>query len=226
MREAHDLGVIFDMDGTLVDTLPVNYKFWQEYLAEFGIKPDRNLFISMLGKPIQVTSKVFKETFNIDTHPLEMAAAINTKRLVYYSTHDLVISPHLIPLLKSLQEHKVPMAVGTGSTHQLSQLLLNHNQLSQYFSAVVTSDDVSNDKPAPDTFELAAKKLGVSAKKCVVVGDSANDVGAAHAANMAIIGYVNNFNSAQTIAGAEKIISDYNQIDIAGLRQIVAQHAD
>jgi beta-phosphoglucomutase family hydrolase len=174
-------GLIFDMDGTLLNTEPTHVRAWQQVLAKYDMQYDYEIMKNFNGSPTWKIAKIIIDMHNKPLDPL--ALATEKAKLVESILFDEVKSLDLIEVVKQYYGKK-PMAVGTGSPHLLADRLLSHLGLRHYFDVIVGSDDVDKHKPEPDTFLLCANLLNVDPTQCIVFEDADYGIQAAKAANM------------------------------------------
>ncbi len=148
-------GLIFDMDGTILDTEPTHRQAWNEVLGRYGMRFDEQAMVALNGSPTWRIAQAIIELNQADLDPHRLA-----------------------------QEKTQAVTVGTGSESAVAEALLAHLGLRHYFSAVVAADHVVNHKPAPDTFLLCAERMGVAPEKCVVFEDADFGLQAAKRAGM------------------------------------------
>jgi beta-phosphoglucomutase-like phosphatase (HAD superfamily) len=174
-------GLIFDIDGTISDTMPIHLVAYQYTAAEYGFEVSSELFYSMSGMPAYQTSCFLKEKFGKDFDPQEFA----DKKEGYFLKNIHKAKP-IEPVVKIIQEYAglLPMACGTGGTRFYAIKTLELAGVLPYFEHVVTAEDVENHKPHPDTFLRAAELIGISAESCQVFEDSPLGIQAAEAAGM------------------------------------------
>lgn len=182
MYDAYD-ALIFDMDGTLVDSGKLHELAWNQSLAYYGIPIDRALMRSLAGVPTKDTVAILIENFGltIDT----ALAEINEykERVVRENLHKYVKPTPLQDIAKRYYGKK-PMAVGTGAYTEEARQILETCGLTNLIDFVVGADQVQNPKPAPDTFLKCAELMGVQPEKCVVFEDSKLGLEAALKAGM------------------------------------------
>ncbi|NIY48549.1 fructose-1-phosphate/6-phosphogluconate phosphatase [Cedecea colo] len=180
MYERYD-GLIFDMDGTILDTEPTHRKAWHETLSRYGMQFDEQAIIALNGSPTWRIAQAIIESHQASLDPHQLAQ--EKTQAVRAMLLDTVRPLPLIDVVKSWHGRR-PMAVGTGSESDIAEALLNHLGLRHYFTAVVAADHVKNHKPFPDTFLLCAKLMGVAPEKCVVFEDADFGLEAARVAGM------------------------------------------
>ncbi|MCL2891265.1 fructose-1-phosphate/6-phosphogluconate phosphatase [Brenneria tiliae] len=177
-------GLIFDMDGTILDTEPTHHKAWNRVLARYGMTYDAKAMTALNGSPTWRIAQAIIGSHQVDIDPYRLAAektAVAEEMLL-----DTVKPLPLIDIVKSYRGRR-PMAVGTGSTHGMADKLLTHLGLRDYFDAIVGADDVDNHKPFPDTFLRCAELIAVAPEHCVVFEDADYGIEAAARAKMAVV---------------------------------------
>lgn len=177
-------GLIFDMDGTLLNTEPSHFRAWQQTLAKYDLSYDKQAMIALNGTPTWKMAKFILDNNQSDIDPHALAA--EKMALVEQFLFDETKVLPLIEVVKSYHGRR-PMAVGTGSIHRITDALLTHLGLRHYFDAIVCADDVDNHKPAPDTFLRCAKLINVAPEKCVVFEDADFGLEAAKRAGMDVV---------------------------------------
>jgi beta-phosphoglucomutase family hydrolase len=181
MNLTHPQALIFDCDGTLADTMPLHWKAWNEVATRYGLDFPEKRFYELGGVP---SRDIFKMLSLEQNRPLDPLAASKEKEAAYM--------PHLAqiravePVAKIVRENagKLPMAVASGGIQLHINEVLEHIGLRQYFQAVVTSEDVKRQKPAPDIFLEAARRLGVPPQYCRAYEDTDLGLQAIRAAGM------------------------------------------
>ncbi|MEK7720636.1 MAG: HAD family phosphatase [Bacteroidota bacterium] len=174
-------GLIFDIDGTISDTMSIHLIAYQETAAEYGFEITPELFFSMSGMPAYQTSVLLKEKFGLDFDPQEFA---NKKE--YHFLQNIYKAEPIKPVIKIIREYtgKLPMACGTGGTRFYAKKTLELAGVLDNFDHIVTAEDVENHKPHPDTFLKAAELIGVDPEYCQVFEDSPLGIRAAETAGM------------------------------------------
>lgn len=176
-------GLIFDMDGTIVDSGQLHEVSWTQTLEKYKIPIDRPLMRSLAGVPTRETL-----TFLLEKFALNLAASLDEinsfKESVVTQRAGEFVKPTIVVDVVKRYYGKVPMSVGTGAHTDEAKALLRHCGILTMFDHVVGADRVAHHKPSPDTFLLCAKLMGVDEKSCVVFEDSPLGLEAAARAGM------------------------------------------
>lgn len=181
MFEQYD-ALIFDMDGTLVDSMPLHLDAWQITSDEFQLAFDRELVNSYGGIPTRKIVAMLAEQQGV-TIDVE---AFTRRKIALYLQHigEVSVFPTMAELVKA-QYGKIPMGIGTGAPRDQAQQILRTTGLDDFIPVLVSADDVQNHKPNPDTFLKVAELLGVDPHRCLVFEDTEIGIQAGKAAGMA-----------------------------------------
>ena len=176
--------LIFDMDGTLVDSMPLHLDAWELTSAEFGLPFDRAQLNEYGGIPTRKIVAILAEQHGLS---IDIEAFARRKIALYMEQIDKAgVFPQMWELVR--QHHgKVPMGIGTGSPRNQAERILRSTGLDAYISVLVSADDVTNHKPHPDTFLRVAERLGANPANCLVFEDTRIGIQAGKAAGMATV---------------------------------------
>jgi HAD superfamily hydrolase (TIGR01509 family) len=178
--------VVFDCDGTLVDSMPAHFDAWCEALALYGaggvFKED--VFFAMGGRPTRDIVVELNDEYDLHLDPEAVAFAKREAFLKRLNTVTLI--DEVATFAESLRG-KVPMAIASGGTRMVIEKILQAVGISDWFDEVVTADDVTEGKPAPDVFLHAARLLGVRPAKCLALEDAPSGILAARRAGMQVL---------------------------------------
>ncbi len=178
--------LIFDLDGTLVDSMPAHFRAWCEALTKQGHKGifPEDVFYAMGGRPTRDIVETLNGEQGLD---LDADAVAYAKKKAYLKNLDAI---ELIPEVAEIAQKyrgKVPLAVASGGTREVVEKTLQKLGISDWFDEVVTATDVQNGKPAPDIFLETASRLEVDPTSCVVYEDARPGILAAREAGMEVI---------------------------------------
>ena len=178
--------VVFDCDGTLVDSMPAHFDAWCEALALYGaggvFKED--VFLAMGGRPTRDIVVELNDEYDLHLDPEAVAFAKREAFLKRLKTITLI--DEVAVFAESLRG-KVPMAIASGGSRMVVEKTLHIVGISDWFDEVVTADDVSEGKPAPDVFLAAARRLGIAPSKCLALDDAPAGILAAQRAGMQVL---------------------------------------
>jgi beta-phosphoglucomutase family hydrolase len=156
-------GIVFDCDGTLADTMPLHWRAWQTITKRYNLHFPEDRFYSLGGVPSRDILKMLAEEQGVTFDHIKAA---HEKENAYLPLMAQVEPIHCV--VEVAQQHfgKIPLAVASGGTRQIIEQVLEHLKIRHYFNAVVTSECVVNQKPAPDIFLEAARRIGVDPRFC------------------------------------------------------------
>lgn len=179
--------VIFDLDGTLVDTPPVYVAAYMDVLGKLDLRPDERMIREKFGKRATDIMAELLTELGVEPGKVEVTPLIDAIRDVFIRRiKDILVLPGAVGLLGKLgRDYKLGLA--TCSRPYAAYRILDRFKLKGYFQAIVTGDDVARSKPDPEIFLKAAKMLGIEPKECVVVEDAVYGIEAARAAGMRAI---------------------------------------
>ena len=174
-------GLIFDCDGTLVDTMPIHFKAWSSTTKVHGLVFPEDRFYALGGvSPFEVL-RILSSEQGVKVDP----EAVTREKEARYM--ELIAEADEIPeVMQIVRENhgKIPMAVASGGTPETVEGILDHCGIRHYFDAIVTSEYVEKPKPAPDTFLEAARRINVAPEKCRAYEDADMGMKAILAAGM------------------------------------------
>jgi beta-phosphoglucomutase family hydrolase len=174
-------GLIFDIDGTIADTMPIHFIAWREVCAEQGIEFTPELFAEVTGTPALQTSQYLKRKFHKNFDEKEFT---QKKEELFEKNMDK--ARPIEPVVKLIHQYKgkLPMACGTGGPQYLAWRTLKIAGVDDCFEHVVSAENVKNHKPNPETFLRAAELIHVKPSDCQVFEDGKLGLQAAEAAGM------------------------------------------
>jgi beta-phosphoglucomutase family hydrolase len=176
-------GFIFDLDGTLVDTMPLHYHAWNEAMQQAGLTCpiDEELFYQLGGVPTRKVAVLIAEHYGLK---VDAEQVFHHKENLFKAVQKdaRLIEPVVRFARTAAQTH--PVAVASGGPRDIVWRSLELAGLAPLFQVVITPEDVAHGKPAPDMFLLAAQRMGVPPERCLVFEDAEPGMRAAKAAGM------------------------------------------
>jgi beta-phosphoglucomutase len=218
---AETFGVIFDMDGVLVDSYHAHFQSWRELAAELGVQVTEADFARHFGR----TSREIVEAYwgpgrftDAEIAELDRRKESYYRRIISQNFPEM---PGVRSLLSQLKVAGFRLAVGSSGPPENVKLVLEKLEALPIFDAVVTGVDVTRGKPDPQVFLLAAQRLQLPPRHCVVIEDAPVGIRAAHAAGMAAVGLVSTGRDRQTLAEADLIINSLEELSPNRLRDLI-----
>lgn len=176
-------GLIFDLDGTLSDSLPLHIATWNVVGEKYGFIFDPQIIHEMTGRPTIEFAQRVVEQYGLSADPLEL---VRMKQLSFWSMANLLQPIDEVVSLVKENYGRIPMSVGTGAGRKSALVQLETLDLLKYFDAIVTAEDVTSHKPKPETFLECARLMGVEPKYCQVFEDGVLGIEAAEKAGMMV----------------------------------------
>lgn len=176
--------LIFDCDGTLVDSMPLHYQAWVQTLTPHGVPFPESQFYALAGVPTQRITELLAE----EHHKRWDSRALSHEKEAAFRALAGAVQP-IAPVVAVAERYRgrKPMAVATGSLRALARHELEAIGILAWFDAFVAAEDVTRPKPAPDAYLEAARRLGVEPAQCVAFEDSVLGLEAIRAAGMTAV---------------------------------------
>ncbi|ADL53485.1 HAD family hydrolase [Clostridium cellulovorans] len=207
-------GAIFDLDGTLVDSMWVWQKIDEDYLSARGIKMPKDLKSNIEYLSFEDTAKYFKANFNIED---SVETIMNEWNQMAYREYleNVPMKPNALKFLNTLKSCGVKIALATSNCYLLLETVLKKHGVYDLFDVIVTTEEAKKSKAFPDVFLLAAEKLKLAPENCVVFEDILPAIISAKSVGMKVVA----IEEASTIATQDKIvqasdmyIGDYSEL--------------
>jgi len=217
------LGVIFDMDGVLVDSAAAHFESWQRLARELGAGPiSVAQFKSTFGGR---NSEIIAEWFG-ETDATRSKALGDRKESLYREIirHAVSPMPGAKELIDRLVAEGITLAIGSSGPPENVRMICEAMGLTAVFRAVITGADVSRGKPDPEVFLRAAERMSLAPDQCVVIEDAPLGIEAACRAGMMCIGLTSS-HAADVLSGADLIVGSLEEVSSEGLRRLIGSRA-
>lgn len=208
--------VIFDLDGTLIDSYQAHFKAWTSVAAEIGLALTEPQFQDQFGRR---NEPILMELHELAGKPPPTPARIDTLAEIKETRYRAMIAaafpemPGATELIGQLKQAGWKVAIGSSAPRpNIDFCIERFNRLGAEFDAVACGDDVAHGKPAPDVFLLAASRLGVSPEACVVLEDAPVGIEAAHRAGMGSVGVCSRGRTRAELAEAGVVVERLSEL--------------
>ena len=224
MNSADAGAVLWDMDGTLVDTGELHFEAWRQLMQELNRPFTRADFAATFGLR---NPEIFEHLFGKGHFDPEQVAALGDRKEVIYraaAAKGVTLLPGVRTLLEGLHAAGFKQAVGSSAPRANLELILRLTDTQRFFDAVVSMEDTQRGKPDPQVFLVGAEKLGVPPTRCVVVEDAVAGVQAAKAGGMKCIAvrFVGHHTAEKLqVAGADMIVASLEEVSVETVRRLL-----
>ena len=221
MDSVEELGVIFDMDGVLIDSYEAHFSAWQRMLLNHGMTMSRELFSNTFG---QTNTEIFSTRYpNID--PAVYRRLSDEKEAAYRGiiSANFPVMDGAAELVADLKFAGITLAIGSSGPPENVCAVLNVFPGGQYFKATTDASDVTRSKPDPEVFLKAAAKINIPVQKCVVVEDAPAGVRAGIAAGCAVVA-VTGTTSREFLDEADLVVDSLRELTPEIFKDLVRSH--
>jgi beta-phosphoglucomutase len=217
-----EFGVIFDVDGVLVDSYDAHFRSWQLLGRERGFSMTQQQFEDSFGRTSrEIIADLWGDRVDSDAAIAELD---DRKEALYREIlqEGFPAIPGAAELIDALRQAGVRLAVGSSGPPENVYLVLDQLDRREAFQGVVTGADVQRGKPDPQVFQLAAEQLDLAPDRCIVVEDAPAGVQAAHAAGMRCIALASTGRVREQLTAAERVVDSLRELDVQDFRRLVS----
>ena len=176
--------LVFDCDGTLVDSMPVHYEAWVQSLARYGMTFSEDNFYRLGGVPAHRIVAELSQQQGVEVDPDQFA--VEKENLYVECSKHVQPIPQIIEIAR-FHHGRMPLAVATGSHREPAEKSLQRVGVIELFDAIVCAEDVEHHKPCPDVYLESARRLGVEPTRCRAYEDTETGITAARDAGMDVV---------------------------------------
>jgi len=214
-------GVLFDMDGVIVDTEPLHHKAYHLMFDEVEIEVSPELYQSFTGQSTLNICKRLCDHFGVTKAP-ETLVQLKRKHFKHIFANDssLQLIDGVLDIIKEYHERELKLVLASSASMLTINNIFERFDLNQYFIAKFSGADLKQSKPHPEIFEKAAYATGYERKNCMVIEDSTNGIKAANAAGIFCVGYDSVHSKNQDYTIANMVISDFSEIKYDVIQEV------
>lgn len=179
-------GIIFDMDGTMIDNMKIHHRAWQRKLSDLGLDMSyEEVHQKVHGVNIEILERLFGDRFTLE----ERYQISKDKELEYQRIFEpqLKLIDGLSELIHELKRANIPMGIGSAAPPMNVDFVMNKLDLWHYFQTVKHSENVTNGKPHPEIYNTVMEEMGVTPDECLVFEDTPAGAEAAHRAGCKVV---------------------------------------
>lgn len=215
-------GVIFDIDGVLLDSNPAHLASWQEMAREDGFDFTEQLFQETFG---QRSDEILMNNWNRPLSQEEALRLAARKETIYreMAEKNFPAMPGAAGFVQELARRGFPLAVGSSGPGNNVSFVLDRLGIVPLLKGIVSGTDVTRAKPAPDIFLACAQKMGILPSRCLVIDDSASGVQAAKSAGMKIVGFFSGGHHPEEYEGVDLLVRSFDELTSDALLSLFAE---
>jgi|TARA_B110000090_G_scaffold199603_1_gene239694 beta-phosphoglucomutase len=214
MYNTKRIGLLFDMDGVIVDNHIFHYKSWQALAKNYDLDLNEEDYRNhMNGRTIGEVVRFLQK----DVSEEEVKKIGIEKEVLYRDLYQPFLTPTkgLWSFLSNAQEHKIPMCIGTSAPKENVSFTINGLGLGHYFKSVLDDRSVTKGKPNPEIYQKCAQSIGLPNEQCIVFEDALAGIEAGKAAGSKVIALATSHKRAEL--NADLVINDFSEIDVQTL---------
>lgn len=214
-------GILFDMDGVIVDTEPLHHKAYHLMFNDVEIEVSPELYQSFTGQSTLNICKRLCDHFHLTEQP-ETLVQLKRKHFKYIFANDpsLQLIDGVLDIIKEYHKKELKLVLASSASMMTINNIFDRFDLNKYFIAKFSGADLKQSKPHPEIFEKAAFATGYERSECLVIEDSTNGIKAANAAGIFCVGYDSVHSKNQDYTIADMVISDFKEIQYDKIQEI------
>ena len=214
MQNKQRIGLLFDMDGVIVDNHIFHYKSWQALAKNYDLDLNEEDYRNhMNGRTIgEVVRFLLKEASEEEVKKIGME-----KEALYRNLYQPYLTPTkgLLSFLSQAYKHKIPMCIGTSAPKENVSFTINGLGIGHYFKAILDDRSVNKGKPHPEIYQKCAHSIGLPNEQCIVFEDAISGIEAGKVARSKVIALATSHE--RTALNADLVVNDFSQINIQNL---------
>ncbi|PIY95942.1 MAG: hypothetical protein COY66_05395 [Candidatus Kerfeldbacteria bacterium CG_4_10_14_0_8_um_filter_42_10] len=205
-------GIIFDIDGVLIDTEGFQYQGWVEVLSPQGVSLDKEDYIkNYAGKTASFIEQELIEQFGLNLKTGELSQKKEELLMEWFKTKQLKLLPYAKEAIQFLREANLKVGASSGAPRPEILLKLKRVGLEGLFESIISRDDVKRGKPYPDVYLLGAEKLAIQPNEIITIEDTQYGVESAKSAGMVCLAIPQEFSAQQNFSQADRVFKDLKE---------------
>ena len=214
-------GVIFDVDGVLVDSYHAHFTSWQMMCRERGLPITQQDFVTTFGR---TSREVIRYLWGDYISSDEMIQELDHRKETLFRemlSQDFPAMEGAVALIDRLHDAGYRLALGSSAPPENVDVVIDQMQRRHVFQAIVTGNDVTRGKPDPQVFLIAATRMCLPPSQCLVVEDAPAGITAAHAAGMRCVGFASTGRERETLSAADLVIDGLDELQVVTIEQLL-----
>ena len=204
--------LLFDLDGTLIDSDFFHFECWNEILEDYGAQLTYNDWLNnYAGIPLPTNAKNLIEKYGITATLYEIIDRREHLTIERLETNDIKLMPYVAEVLDFFESKGLILALVTSSPRKDVKAIFKRNGMGKYFKLIITRSEVTKSKPDPESYNLCVEKLGIAKDECVVFEDTINGLKSAKAAGLTCVAIQSNLNEHPKLAVADVLFVDFSE---------------
>jgi len=213
--------VLFDMDGVIIDSEPLWSEAERQLLARRNLTYSEHLKPLLMGLDSREAVRILRKHYDLSEAVEDLIHERNQLVSELIQQHGQPI-PHALELMRQVRDGGLKTVLASSSPYVLVELVVDKLEIGPLLDLVVSGDEVTRGKPAPDIYLTAARTLGVASECCLVIEDAPNGVRAAKAAGMRCLAITTGATTTE-LAAADQVVEDFRGLDLLKLWEQIEQ---
>lgn len=211
--------VIFDMNGVIINDERIHQESWRQLCQKHSLHLTEEEFKHNVFGRTEADTLAYLFHKHLTQEELEKYSSERVKIAISIFKPKLALTEGLLQFLKELRAHDISLGIATSARKPYTNFILDGLHIRHFFKQVVTAEEISRGKPDPEMYLLAAKKLSIDPKNCIVFEDTISGIKSAHAAGMKVIAIATT-HTVDELTIADKIINSFGDVTIGDLRKL------
>ncbi len=204
--------ILFDLDGTLIDSEHFYFECWNEILAEVGEQLTFDDWLNnYAGFPMPANARKLIDKYHINETLDNLVKRREALTIERFKTTDVQLMPFVPEILNFFKDKGLTLAIVTSSVRKDVETIFERNGLGHFFKLIITRSEVTNSKPNPEGYNLCCEQLGIAKDECIVFEDTINGLTAAKAASLVCYAVQSNTDEHHKLTAADKIFLNFNE---------------